>query len=169
MMNLLKVSHKLALGFAAILVLTVAVALIGSFGMDALISRSDKAQDASMLLDEANRIRFAQVSFETRGDPQYVEMGEQAVARTGQLGQGQQAEFGDPPERQRLDASASEAQRYQQHFRQLAALWALRVKARSGGVEAGNTSDALIAELERRWAGTPDDPVMHESPRTATI
>ena len=169
MMNLLKVSHKLALGFAAILVLTVAVALIGSFGMDALISRSDKAQDASMLLDEANRIRFAQVSFETRGDPQYVEMVEQAVARIVQLVQEQRADFIDPQDLQRLDAIASEAQRYQQHFRELAALWALKVKTRSGWVEAGNTSDALIAELERRWAGTPDDPMMHESPRTATI
>ncbi len=111
-MNLLKVSHKLALGFAAILVLTVAVALIGSFGMDALISRSDKAQDASMLLDEANRIRFAQVSFETRGDPQYVEMVEQAVARIVQLVQEQKADFIDPQDLQRLDAIASEAQRY---------------------------------------------------------
>ena len=109
MMNLLKVSHKLALGFAAILVLTVAVALIGSFGMDALISRSDKAQDASMLLDEANRIRFAQVSFETRGDPQYVEMVEQAVARIVQLVQEQRADFIDPQDLQRLDAIASEA------------------------------------------------------------
>jgi len=117
MMNLLKVSHKLAMGFAAILVLTVAVALIGSFGMDALISRSDKAQDASMLLDEANRIRFAQVSFETRGDPQYVEMVEQAVARIVQLVQEQKADFIDPQDLQRLDAIASEAQRYQQHFR----------------------------------------------------
>ncbi|HCL75463.1 MAG TPA: methyl-accepting chemotaxis protein, partial [Pseudomonas sp.] len=102
-MNHLKVSHKLALGFAAILVLTVAVALIGSFGMDALISRSDKAQDASTLLDEANRIRFAQVSFETRGDPQYVEMVEQAVARIVQLVQEQKADFIDPQDLQRLD------------------------------------------------------------------
>ena len=169
MMNLLKVSHKLALGFAAILLLTVAVALIGSFGMDALISRSDKAQDAATLLDEANRIRFAQVSFETRGDPQYVEMVEQSVAQIVQLVQEQKADFIDPQDLQRLDAIASEAQRYQQHFQELAALWALKVKTRSGWVEAGNTSDALIAELEKRWAGTSDDPVMHESPRTATI
>lgn len=55
-MNVLRVSHKLALGFAAILALTVAVALIGIYGMDALISRSDKAQDAAILLDEANQI-----------------------------------------------------------------------------------------------------------------
>ena len=54
-MNTLKVSHKLALGFAAVLALTLAVALIGSYGMDALISRSDRAQSAARLLDEANR------------------------------------------------------------------------------------------------------------------
>ncbi|MBK3870261.1 hypothetical protein GFL09_21700 [Pseudomonas stutzeri] len=55
-MNTLKVSHKLALGFAAILALTMAVALIGIYGMDALISRSDQAQSAALLLDEANHI-----------------------------------------------------------------------------------------------------------------
>src|SRR5690606_1805662 len=148
MMNLLKVSHKLALGFAAILVLTVAVALIGSFGMDALISRSDKAQDASMLLDEANRIRLAQVSLDTRGDPPYVEMVEQAVARIVQLAQEQKAALRDPRDVQRLDAIAGEAQRYQQQFRELAALWALKVRTRSGWVEAGNPSDALSAEVE---------------------
>src|SRR5690606_37248408 len=70
---------------------------------------------------------------------------------------------------QRLDAIASEAQRYRQSFQELAALWTLKVKTRSGWVEAGNTSDALIAELEARWAGTPEDPVMHESRETATI
>ncbi len=76
-MNTLKVSHKLALGFAAVLALTIAVALIGIYGMDALISRSDKAQSAAKLLDEANRIRYAQVAFETRGDPRHVEAVEQ--------------------------------------------------------------------------------------------
>jgi len=160
MMNLLKVSHKLALGFAAILVLTVAVALIGSFGMDALISRSDKAQDASMLLDEANRIRFAQVSFETRGDPQYVEMVEQAMARIVQLVQEQKADFIDPQDLQRLDAIASEAQRYQQHFRELAALWALKVKTRSGWVEARQhlgCADRGIGKTLGGYAGRSGD------------
>lgn len=79
------------------------------------------------------------------------------------------SEFTDPDDLQRLDAIASEAQRYQQHFEELAALWTLKVKTRSGWVEAGNTSDALIAELETRWAGTPDDPVMHESRHTAAL
>lgn len=88
-MNTLKVSHKLALGFAAVLALTLAVALIGSYGMDALISRSDRAQSAARLLDEANRIRYAQVSFETRGDPLHVEAVEQSVARIVELVQQQ--------------------------------------------------------------------------------
>jgi methyl-accepting chemotaxis protein len=168
-MNILKVSHKLALGFAAILTLTVAVALIGIYGMDALISRSDKAQDAAILLDEANQIRYAQVSFETRGDKQYVEAVDQSVARIVQLVQEHKAQFNDPEDLQRLDVIASEAQRYQQHFQELAALWQLKVTTRSGWVNAGNTSDALIAELEERWAGTADDPIVHTSRKAATI
>ena len=101
-MNTLKVSHKLALGFAAVLALTLAVALIGSYGMDALISRSDRAQSAARLLDEANRIRYAQVSFETRGDPLHVEAVEQSVARIVELVQQQKGEFSDPQDLQRL-------------------------------------------------------------------
>jgi len=168
-MNSLKVSHKLALGFAAVLALTIAVALIGIYGMDALISRSDKAQSAAKLLDEANRIRYAQVSFETRGDPRHVEAVEQSVARVVELVQEQKAEFSDPQDLQRLEVIANEAQHYRQRFLQLAGLWERKVKTRSSWVAAGNTSDALIAELEARWAGTPDAPVMHEDPRSAAI
>ncbi|MGE4405541.1 MAG: methyl-accepting chemotaxis protein [Pseudomonas sp.] len=168
-MNTLKVSHKLALGFAAVLALTLAVALIGIYGMDALISRSDKAQSAARLLDEANRIRYAQVSFETRGDPLHVEAVEQSVARILELVQQQKGELSDPQDLQRLQAIAADVQQYRQRFLDLAALWERKVKTRSSWVEAGNTSDALIAELEARWAGTPDAPVMHDSPRTAAI
>ena len=168
-MNSLKVSHKLALGFAAVLALTIAVALIGIYGMDALISRSDKAQSAARLLDEANRIRYAQVAFETRGDPRHVEAVEQSVARVVELVQQQKAEFSDPQDLQRLEAIANKAQHYRQRFLELAGLWERKVKTRSSWVAAGNTSDALIAELEARWAGTPDAPVMHEDPRSAAI
>ncbi|MCQ4265460.1 methyl-accepting chemotaxis protein [Stutzerimonas stutzeri] len=168
-MSTLKVSHKLILGFAAVLALTLAVALIGIYGMDALVSRSEKAQSAARLLDEANRIRYAQVSFETRGDPRHVEAVEQSVARITELVQQQRAEFSDPQDLQRLETIASDAQHYRERFLELAALWERKVKTRSSWVDAGNTSDALIAELESRWAGTPDNPVMHEGPRTAAI
>ncbi len=168
-MNTLKVSHKLALGFAAVLALTLAVALIGSYGMDALISRSDRAQSAARLLDEANRIRYAQVSFETRGDPLHVEAVEQSVARIVELVQQQKGEFSDPQDLQRLQAIAADVQHYRQRFLDLAALWERKVKTRSSWVEAGNTSDALIAALEARWAGTPDAPVLHEDTRSAAI
>lgn len=168
-MNTLKVSHKLALGFAAVLALTLAVALIGSYGMDALISRSDRAQSAARLLDEANRIRYAQVSFETRGDPLHVEAVEQSVARIVELVQQQKGEFSDPQDLQRLQAIAADVQNYRQRFLDLAALWERKVKTRSSWVEAGNTSDALIAALEARWAGTPDAPVLHEDTRSAAI
>jgi methyl-accepting chemotaxis protein len=168
-MNTLKVSHKLALGFAAVLALTLAVALIGSYGMDALISRSDRAQSAARLLDEANRIRYAQVSFETRGDPLHVEAVEQSVARIVELVQQQKGEYSDPQDLQRLQAIAADVQHYRQRFLDLAALWERKVKTRSSWVEAGNTSDALIAALEARWAGTPDAPVLHEDTRSAAI
>jgi len=168
-MNTLKVSHKLALGFAAVLALTLAVALIGSYGMDALISRSDRAQSAARLLDEANRIRYAQVSFETRGDPLHVEAVEQSVARIVELVQQQKGEFSDPQDLQRLQAIAADVQNYRQRFLDLAALWERKVKTRSSWVEAGNISDALIAALEARWAGTPDAPVLHEDTRSAAI
>jgi len=168
-MTTLKVSHKLALGFAAVLALTLAVALIGSYGMDALISRSDRAQSAARLLDEANRIRYAQVSFETRGDPLHVEAVEQSVARIVELVQQQKGEFSDPQDLQRLQAIAADVQHYRQRFLDLAALWERKVKTRSSWVEAGNTSDALIAALEARWAGTPDAPVLHEDTRSAAI
>ncbi len=83
-MNTFKVSHKLTLGFAAILALTMAVALIGIYGMDALISRSDKAQSAALLLDEANHINRSVLSVRDVAD-QSAAAAQQTAASTVQL------------------------------------------------------------------------------------
>ncbi|MGE4476853.1 MAG: methyl-accepting chemotaxis protein [Stutzerimonas sp.] len=167
-MKTLKVSHKLALGFAAILILTVAVALIGSFSMDALISRSDRAKIAEDLLDDANLIRYSRAGFENEGDRKYVEDVEKAVSRIVQRVQDTQGEFVEREDIDRLALIGSEAQRYGQSFLELVGYTDQKVRTRSSWVAAGNTSDALIAELEKRWVGTVDDPVLYETPEEAS-
>jgi len=116
-MKNLKVSYKLALGFAAVLLLTICVAAIGVLSMDALISRSDKAQTAENLLNEANQIRYAQVRFEERGDQKYVAQVTDSVAKIAQLVEQKKASFSEPQDREYLQAIVNQARDYRQHLR----------------------------------------------------
>ncbi|KJH80890.1 methyl-accepting chemotaxis protein [Stutzerimonas stutzeri] len=168
-MKNLKVSTKLALGFAAVLLLTICVATIGVFSMDALISRSDKAQTAESLLNEANEIRYAQVRFEERGDAIYATRAADAVAKITQLVEQKRADFSEPQDRRYLESIANEAVRYQEAFSKLAALRDLKKQTRANWVDTGNTTDKLIADLERRWNGVHGNPVLHPSGDIANI
>lgn len=168
-MKNLKVSTKLALGFAAVLLLTICVAAIGIFSMDALISRSDKAQTAESLLNEANEIRYAQVRYEERGDAMYAARVADAVAKITQLVEQKRADFAEPQDRQYLESIANEAGRYQEAFTKLVALRDLKKQTRANWVDTGNTTDTLIADLERRWNGVQGNPVMHPTGDVANI
>ncbi len=164
-----KVSYKLALGFASVLLLTICVAAIGVFSMDALISRSEKAQTAENLLNQANQIRYAQVRFEERGDAKYVAQVTDAVANIARIVEQNRASFSDPQNRAYLEAMASEASGYQGAFEKLVALHALKKQTRANWVDAGNTTDRLIADLEQRWNGVPGNPVLHPTSDIANI
>ena len=168
-MKNLKVSYKLALGFAAVLLLTVCVAVIGVFSMDALISRSDKAQTAENLLNEANEIRYAQVRFEERGDAKYVTRVEDSVAKIAQIVEQKRASFSEPQDRDYLETIASEAHNYQGAFEKLVALHKQKKQTRANWVETGNTTDKLIGDLERRWNGVQGNPVLHPTGDIANI
>jgi methyl-accepting chemotaxis protein len=168
-MKNLKVSYKLALGFAAVLLLTICVAVIGVLSMDALISRSDKAQTAENLLNEANRIRYAQVRFEERGDEKYVAQVADAVANIAQLVEEKKASFSEPQDREYLQTIVDQAKDYQSAFEKLVALHALKKQTRANWVDAGNTTDTLIAKLEQRWNGVQGNPVLHPTSDIANI
>ena len=168
-MKNLKVSYKLTLGFAAVLLLTVCVAAIGVLSMDALISRSDKAQTAENLLNEANQIRYAQVRFEERGDEKYVAQVTDAVANIARLVEQKKASFSEPQDRELLQTIANQAREYQAAFEKLVAMHALKKQTRANWVEAGNTTDKLIANLEQRWNGVQGNPVLHPTGDIANI
>ena len=168
-MNNLKVSHKLALGFAAVLLLTVLVAVIGVFSMDALIARSGKAETAQRFLNNANEIRYAQVRFEERGDARYVSRVADAVADILATVDEKKDSFSEAQDRQLLQSIADEARNYQSAFDKLVALRALKLQTRANWVDAGNTADKLIGDLERRWHGVPGNPVLHPTSDIANI
>ncbi|UPQ84059.1 methyl-accepting chemotaxis protein [Pseudomonas knackmussii] len=168
-MKNLKVTAKLTLGFAAVLLLTICVAAIGVLSMDALISRSDKAQTAEHLLNEADQIRYAQMRFEERGDATYIGQVTDAVARIADIVEQRRAGFSELHDREYLEAIVSEARNYQTAFERLAALHALKKQTRANWVDAGNTTDTLIANLERRWNGVYGNPVLHPTSDIANI
>nr|WP_181295386.1 methyl-accepting chemotaxis protein [Pseudomonas sp. Q2-TVG4-2] len=168
-MKNLQVRHKLALGFASVLLLTICVAAIGVFSMDALISRSDKAQTAESLLNEANEIRYAQVRFEERGDAKYVSQVDNAVANIIRIVEQRKSSFSEPRDRSDMEAIANEALSYQSAFRKLVALRERKKQTRANWVNTGNATDKLIGDLELRWNGVPGNPVLHQSSDIANI
>ncbi|TLX63974.1 methyl-accepting chemotaxis protein [Stutzerimonas nosocomialis] len=168
-MKNLKVSYKLGLGFAAVLLLTLATAAIGIQGLDMLISRSDKAQTASLMLDKANDIRHAQMTFEATSDPKQVEQLDALVAEVIAMINQEKRKFTDPKDLRLLDSMAAETLNYQKSFKALVAAKGLKVATRRNWVASGDTADKLIAALEARWSGAIDNPVVHQDRETASL
>jgi len=151
------------------MLLTLATALIGIQSTDVLISRSDKAQTAAQMLDKANDIRHAQMTFEATSDPKQVARIDALVADIIATVESEKPKFTDPDDLRRLDALATETVGYQQHFRSLVAARELKTATRRHWQVSGETADTLIAALENRWNGVIDNPVIHQDREAASI
>lgn len=168
-MKNLKVSLKLALGFAAVLVLTVIVAGLGIRSMDVLNSRSDKSLIAASLVGETKEIRHAQMLFEKTGDSQHIQQLDASVKRLQEMVAHEKSKYIVPADIQHLEEIATLSEAYQRSFQVVAAGLEQKKTTRSSWIEAGNQTDALITSLEQQLNGTPDEPVLHEDEAGAAL
>lgn len=157
----LKVAYKLGLGFGAIVVLTIAVAVMGVRGLDVLSSRSEKALTAAYLSDQANEMRAARAQFAATGDATLVSRVEEAARAINNRVAATKSTFVEPADVRNLEFTASEALEYQRSFQQLVAARDRKVDTRRSWLVAGDTADRVIGELELEFTGTPQDPVLH--------
>jgi methyl-accepting chemotaxis protein len=168
-MKNIKVGLKMGLGFATILLLTIAVAAIGIYSIGGLIDRSDKSQTAATLMNDAHSMRHAQMQFEATSDEKYVQ---ELAAKADELMQTvehEKTKFILPEDVQRLEAIALGTRQYEQGFQKLVAAIKEKAATRSSWVSAGDATDTKLASLEQALNGTVQSPVLHMDMDSAAL
>lgn len=160
-MKNLKVAHKLGLGFGAIVILTIVVALMAVSSLNMLGSRSEKALTAAYLSDQANEIRAARAQFAATGDAGLTARVDSLVQAINQRVGQTKSTFVEPEDVRNLELTASQALEYQRAFQQLVEARERKINTRRTWLVAGDTADRVIGELELEFNGTPQDPVLH--------
>ncbi|WP_312254122.1 HAMP domain-containing methyl-accepting chemotaxis protein [Stutzerimonas nitrititolerans] len=160
-MKNLKVALKLAVGFGAVVVLTIIVAIIGTRSLDTLSSRSDKALASYDLLNEANHVRHLQSVFSATGDRALVAELDQSIEQILEAAKATKRTFTSADDIQNIDTIVSAMLAYQTSFHHVVDARVQRDNNARQWLQAGAEADRLAGELESDLAGTPDAPVMH--------
>ncbi|RRV22072.1 HAMP domain-containing methyl-accepting chemotaxis protein [Stutzerimonas nitrititolerans] len=160
-MKNLKVALKLAVGFGAVVVLTIIVAIIGTRSLDTLSSRSDKALASYDLLNEANHVRHLQSVFSATGDRALVAELDQSIEQILEAAKATKRTFTSADDIQNIDTIVSAMLAYQTSFHHVVDARVQRDNNARQWLQAGAEADWLAGELESDLAGTPDAPVMH--------
>ncbi|WP_312841876.1 HAMP domain-containing methyl-accepting chemotaxis protein [Stutzerimonas nitrititolerans] len=160
-MKNLKVALKLAIGFGAVVVLTIIVAIIGTRSLDTLSSRSDKALASYDLLNEANHVRHLQSVFSATGDRALVAELDQSIEQILEAAKATKRTFASADDIQNIDTIVSAMLGYQTSFHRVVDARVQRDNNARQWLQAGAEADRLAGELESDLAGTPDAPVMH--------
>ncbi|WP_312959058.1 HAMP domain-containing methyl-accepting chemotaxis protein [Stutzerimonas nitrititolerans] len=160
-MKNLKVALKLAVGFGAVVALTVIVAIIGTRSLDTLSSRSDKALASYDLLNEANHVRHLQSVFSATGDRALVAELDQSIEQILEAAKATKRTFASADDIQNIDTIVSAMLGYQTSFHRVVDARVQRDNNARQWLQAGAEADRLAGELESDLASTPDAPVMH--------
>lgn len=160
-MKNLKVALKLAVGFGAVVVLTIIVAIIGTRSLDTLSSRSDKALASYDLLNEANHVRHLQSVFSATGDRALVAELDQSIEQILEAAKGTRRTFTSADDIRNIDTIVSAMLAYQASFHRVVGAREQQDNNARQWLQAGAEADRLAGELESDLAGTPDAPVMH--------
>ena len=160
-MKNLKVALKLAVGFGAVVVLTIIVAIIGTRSLDTLSSRSDKALASYDLLNEANHVRHLQSVFSATGDRALVAELDQSIEQILEAAKATRRTFASADDIRNIDTIVSAMLAYQASFHRVVDARVQQDNNARQWLQAGAEADRLAGELESDLAGTPDAPVMH--------
>ena len=152
--------EALALGFGAVVLLGLVVALMGISSVDNLADRSQKAIAAGKLLDEVNVIRHASQAFDQTGDPAVEVEVTESVNAILDIVERTKVKFTDPKDVADIEAIARETLAYQHAFKQLISTRLNKLATRRSWIEVGDTADRQIAELELELNGTADAAVV---------
>jgi methyl-accepting chemotaxis protein len=115
------VRHKIAGGFAAVLLLLALVACFGYFGLTTVAERVDKLDGAGLMVRHNLEARRHEKNFILRGDQEYVDRVAAEVAKQRQKVQELAPTFGDEADRQRMDQIRDSLKGYEEGFGQLVA------------------------------------------------
>ena len=84
-LNDLKISYKIAGGFAIVLVLGIIISIVGYTSMQTVVDRVDKADDANRLVNDVLKARQQEKNFELRGYTLYGSDTEHAIQKLNKI------------------------------------------------------------------------------------
>jgi methyl-accepting chemotaxis protein len=140
------VRAKLAIGFAIVLILTLAIAATGWVGITALGDRGDRVLDIAKLNDTTRELRIARLRYTASAD------NEQAIAALKQLDTlashlvSIRANFTDPDDLKQIQIAIDSTKSYSNHFAEFSQ--AIKKREDTRGV-FGGYADTAVAELKK--------------------
>ncbi|MBF0156903.1 MAG: methyl-accepting chemotaxis protein [Magnetococcales bacterium] len=150
-MGNLKIGLKLGIGFAAVLLLTVIVALVGWNGISGLASRNDKLLDMGNLVESIISARQQEKNFLMRNGDQgaFDKVQEELKHITATAQTARDEKFQDPADKARMDAILARKDAYAKAFQDVATAFGERQKARAAMGEAANAALAEAGKLRQ--------------------
>jgi len=120
MLKDMKLSTKLVLGFALVLILTAVVAVVGIQGMSGVVDRVDKADDTNRLVKGILETRQQEKNFIIRKDVQYVAKVKESVEVIYSQAQETKGKFNQKFNKDQMDDVVKQVKAYERAFEQYA-------------------------------------------------
>jgi methyl-accepting chemotaxis protein len=149
----LNVSHKLALGFGLVLLLTALITLTSWVSMEGIISRGHKLAEIERLNGITKELRIARLRYQTNRDPQTQAELPAVLDKLQALRKTMASELTDPQDLARLERQGELAERYRELFDSLVNTVKQRDAARgelsASAARLGQGIELLMGDLAR--------------------
>lgn len=156
----MKISLKLMLGFASIVLLLIIVAISGIRSIDELTSRAEKVRVTGDLLNQANDIRYAQMNYDVSNDNSLIALLDKTVREVLATVDQSRDDFSAAKDIRHLEHISQAVQDYQSAFQQMVSATEARLTTRASWVQSGNAADAAASAMEINALGTSQAPIV---------
>ena len=122
MLNNIKISTKIVIGFSIVLILMLMVGYIGMTGMTGTVDRVVKADDVNRMVKMIQQARQHEKNFIIRGDQQYVDkVSEELTILVKQVNETKE-KFDQPVNKEQMDQVLTRVNEYNAAFSQYVAI-----------------------------------------------
>lgn len=146
-MKNIAVKAKLMIGFAIVLVLMAILTLVGIKSLNSMAERSDKLVIINNILDEISEIRAARLSYERRGDEDFIKVLQQSYHNVLQMIQDNRRYFTAQADISSFMDIEQAMQLYHDHFQQMVTAQHEIILIQKGWEQHGDKAESLITEL----------------------
>ena len=155
-LNDLKISYKIAGGFAIVLVLGIIISIVGYTSMQTVVDRVDKADDANRLVNDVLKARQQEKNFELRGYTLYGSDTEHAIQKLNKIIEEihlqitkTKAKFNNVDNIMQIDSLSKELEKYENSINKFENIYNGQEEANALMVEKARIVEEKINELKK--------------------